>query len=138
MNTYAIDFSGYSGNEVAKTAGKAKYSYFLNRELSDCGFSFGYFVSRAKCKLVHKFHVQDLFTQDIKGFNRMKEHRDIEFAHLGMKVEVNGKPGVIVGSNRSLNLDVCLEGEHWRSNCHPWWRVKYFDNKGDLIKEYGD
>jgi hypothetical protein len=138
MNTYAITFLDHTENEVAETAGKAKYQFFLNHDLSDCGFEFGGFLKSVECKLVHKFHVQDLFTQNIRDFERMKEARGIEFAHLGMRLEVNGKPGVIVGSNNSMNLDVCLDGSVDRSNCHPWWRIKYFDNYGKVIREYGD
>ncbi|CDX01279.1 Hypothetical protein DPCES_1392 [Desulfitobacterium hafniense] len=137
MNTYALTFRDHTENEVAATAGKAKYSFFLGHEIGD-SMEFGDFVKSVECKLVHKFHVRDLFTENIKDFERMKSLRGIEFAHLGMKVEVNGKKGVIVGSNRSLNLDVCFEGEHWKSNCHPWYKVRYFDNHGKLIKEFMD
>ena len=136
-NTYAITFNGHIYNSIGETAAKSKYELFLKEEFGDF-LSFGEFVKYAKCKLLHKFKVQDLFTKNIEGFNRMKMLRGIEFAQLGMKVEGNGKPGVIVGHNSSLNLDVCLDGQYWASNCHPWWRMKYFDNKGDLIKEYGD
>ena len=137
MNTYAITLWDHTEHEIAATPSKAKYSFFRSHDIGD-SMDFGDFVKSESCKLVNRFYVKDLFTQNIDSFNRMKESRGIEFAHLGMKVEVNGKPGVIVGSNSGLNLDVCFNGEHWANNCHPWWRVKYFDNKGDLIKEYGD
>lgn len=137
MNTYAITLWNHTSSAIGETAGKAKYSFFKEREIGD-SIDFVDFLKQVRCKLVHKFHVQDLFTQNIERFQHMKESRDIEFAHLGMKVEVDGKPGIIVGSNSSLNLDVCFDGEHWESNCHPWYRVKYFDNKGNIIREFGD
>lgn len=43
-----------------------------------------------------------------------------------------------LGSNSALNLDICFDGRCWRENCHPWWRVKYFDSKGNLVREFGD
>lgn len=137
MNTYAIGLWGHTSTEVGETAGKAKYNFFRSHEIGD-SIEFGDFVKQVRCKLIHKFKVSDLFTNDWDAFVRMREYRGIEFALLGMRVEVNGKPGVIVGSNSSMNLDVCFDGQHWKENCHPWWRVKYFDNKGNLIKEYGD
>lgn len=137
MNTYEITLWGHTSTAIGETAGKAKYSFFREHEIDD-SMDFGDFLKSISCRLVHRFHIKDLFPEDMEQFNRMKESRGIEFAHLGMKVEVDGKPGVIVGSNRSLNLDVCFEGQHWASNCHPWWRVKYLDNKGNVIREYGD
>ena len=136
MNTYAITFLDHTENVVVETPGKAKYSYFKDHELSDLDFTFGYFVTRAKCTLLHRFHTSDLFTLDINGFNRMKEMRGIDFIRLGMRIEVNGKPGIIIGYNDSLNLDVCFDGSLNKCNCHPHWRMKYFDR--NLIKEYGD
>lgn len=137
MNTYAIEFWGHISNAVGETAGKAKYNFFREHEISD-SMDFGGFVRSVKCRLVHKFHYKDLFTQDIADFQDTLRRRGIEFAYLGMKVEVDGKPGRIVGGNRSLNLDICFDGNHWKENCHPWWRMKYFDNQGNLIKAFED
>ena len=38
--------------------------------------------------------------------------RDIEFARLGMAVEVNGEMGIIEGMNQSGNLDVRFTSEN--------------------------
>lgn len=67
--------------------------------------------------------------------------RNIEFARLGMKVEVNGELGTIEGMNQSGNLAVRFSSEHKHSglhNCHPTWRVKYFDEEGALIAHFDD
>ena len=136
MNTYAITFRNHTEHEIAKTRSKAKYSFYKSHEIDD-SMEFGDFLQSVSCKLVNRFHVKDLFTQNIDQFDHMKKSRGIEYALLGMKVGVNGKPGIIIGYH-GLNLLVCLDGNHWGDNCHPWWRMKYFDNKGDLIKEYGD
>ena len=71
-------------------------------------------------------------------FDDMKISRGIPFAKVGMHVNVDGKLGVIVGSNNSNNLQVQLSGFASSSNCHPHWRIKYFDDNGNVIKEYGD
>lgn len=134
MNTYAITLWDNTYTEIAATPGKAKYQFFRGHEIGDM-MEFGDFVKQVKCKLLNKFHVKDLFTQNISDFERMKKHRGIEFAYLGMKVEMSGKKGVIVGYY-GMNLLICLDGNWWGDNCHPWWRMKYFDNEGNLIKEF--
>lgn len=135
MNTYQIEFDGMIGKEIAETPGKAKYNYW-NTLTECCEIEFSKFIKIVKCKLLNKFSYKDLFTTDLESFERMKYYRGIEFAFLGMKVEMNGKPGRIVGSNRSLNLDICFDGQNFKENCHPWWKMKYFDNNGNLIKEF--
>lgn len=137
MNTYAITFRNHTENEIAETAGKAKYQFFKSHEIDD-SMEFGDFVCCVSCKLVRKFRVSDLFTSDLESFDKMKKWRNIEFAYIGMKIEVNGKPGTIVGSNSGLNLNICLDGQYHVSNCHPHWRVKYLDNNENLIREYKD
>lgn len=135
MNTYAIELWGHTETAIGPTAGKAKYSHFLNRELGDF-MTFGEFVKQAECRLVRKFRVADLFG-DIEHFNSMKQARGIDFVYQGMKVTVDGRSGIIIGANYSQNLDVCFDSEWWPSNVHPHWRVKYFDQAGNVVAEYG-
>lgn len=70
----------------------------------------------------------------------MKFHRGIDFAFIGMMVEVDGDIGTIAGFNGSANLDVVfanrLKYGNRKSNCHPFWRVKYFDAKGEIIAHH--
>ena len=68
--------------------------------------------------------------------------RSIEFAKIGMMIEVDGDLGTIVGMNSSANLDVQFAnqlqyGKHTH-NCHPTWKVKYFDAEGKVIAHYDD
>ncbi|HDS0956982.1 TPA: hypothetical protein QDZ28_000628 [Pseudomonas putida] len=66
--------------------------------------------------------------------------RGIEFARLGMMVEVDGHSGTIQGMNASANLDVRFTNQlkHGKRNhsCHPTWKVKYFDESGALIAHF--
>lgn len=81
------------------------------------------------------FKVEDLFPKNFKAFERMKKSRGIGFAEIGMKVEVYGRPGIIVG-NYKANLSVCFDGNDFADNCHPRWAIQYFDKDGDLIKAF--
>lgn len=150
MNTYELthythhcDWSTGRSKETkyvetvqAETPGKAKAE--LWRQWSECGYEFFEFVkSITKCRLLHKFRIEDLF-EDKRQFDRMKKARNIEFAYQGMKIEVDGKIGKIVGSNSSMNLDVVFDGQFHTSNCHPWWKTKYFSKDDEVITEYGE
>lgn len=68
--------------------------------------------------------------------------RGIEFARLGMMVDVNGDMGTIQGMNGSANLDVLFTNQlkHGKRNhnCHPTWNVKYFDESGTLIAHFAE
>lgn len=74
MDTYAITFKGHTSNAIGETAGKAKYDFFREYEIGE-SIDFGDFVKFVKCKLLHKFHVKDLFTQNIESFNHIKEQQ---------------------------------------------------------------
>ncbi|ELG7184017.1 TPA: hypothetical protein ACP3ZG_000568 [Pseudomonas aeruginosa] len=72
----------------------------------------------------------------------MIKHRGIEFARIGMMVEVDGNIGTIEGMNSSANLDVRFTnrlklGKHVH-NCHPTWKVKYFDQDGKVLAHFDD
>jgi len=70
----------------------------------------------------------------------MKRTRGIDFARLGMMVEVSGELGTIVGMNSSCNLDVVFANQLKRGkgkhNCHPTWDIAYFDKEGNVIADY--
>ncbi|CAI8948083.1 hypothetical protein EMIT07CA2_550120 [Brevibacillus sp. IT-7CA2] len=68
----------------------------------------------------------------------VKERRNMPFLKRGMRVQVDGLMGVVTAGNRSGNINVRFDGKKHSENVHPWWRTKYFDKDGILIKEYGD
>jgi len=94
------------------------------------------FVKHVHCKKVGLANLECLYG-DKRSFERMRESRGIQFAYQGMRVEVAGKKGTITGSY-GMNLHVVFDGQWIPSNCHPWYKTKYFDKDGTLIKEYAD
>jgi hypothetical protein len=70
----------------------------------------------------------------------MKRTRGIDFARIGMMVEVNGEIGTIKGMNSSANLDVVFANQAKRGkgshNCHPTWETRYFDAAGAVVADY--
>lgn len=66
----------------------------------------------------------------------VRTRRNLPFVKRGMRVEVDGKPGRITSGNRSGNLNIRFDGEKYSVNCHPWYKIKYFDKDGTLIKAF--
>jgi hypothetical protein len=70
----------------------------------------------------------------------MKRCRGIDFARIGMQVEVDGNMGTIVGMNSGANLDVVFVNQlkfgKGKRNCHPTWQTCYFDAEGTVIADY--
>ena len=74
-------------------------------------------------------------------FLRTATYRGVPFARIGMAVEVERLKGEIAGKNSDANFNVLfLEGPYRGQvlNCHPNWRIKYYDSDGELIKEFND
>lgn len=86
MNTYECSNGGeWPERIVAETASKARYQYFLWMETGEYYSDWFRFL---RSRLIHKFQVSDLFQTDVERFKVMTEYRGIEFAEIGMKVEV--------------------------------------------------
>lgn len=119
---------------VAETAGKAKYKHFqYMREFWDVEFQ--EFLKYVTCRKVGPASAKSFFGNK-EQFERNCIYRNIPFAYQGMRIEVAGKMGTIVGSNNSCNLDVVFDGRWYAENCHPWWETRYFDESGHVVKDY--
>ena len=87
-----------------------------------------------KCRVVGNVHTSEAFI-------RNAIYRKIEFAYCGMVVEMDGNKGVITGHNDSANLNVLFtEGKYKGQlhNCHPNWKMTYFNSKGEVIKSFDE
>jgi len=142
MNTYRVWVQSNKWDDEwcvqeiqAPTPGKAKYAYweYLQDGLWEEPFSDVF--RHLRVRLIGKFKVCDLFGNS-EMFERVISNRGIPFAYMGMRIEVDGQTGTIVGSNHSGNLNVCFDGKWWADNCHPWYKTRYFDRKGNIIKDY--
>lgn len=59
------------------------------------------------------------------SIQRIREFYNVP-AKRGMRVVVDGKPGVIVGSRSdSMHLNVRFDGIDYPLPVHPTWRVEY-------------
>lgn len=73
--------------------------------------------------------------------DEMERVRGIEFARIGMQVQMNGEVGTIAGTkNGNLSVTFADQAKHGAKprNVHPTWRMKYFNAEGEVIAEFGD
>lgn len=72
----------------------------------------------------------------MKGrISNTRERRQMPFLKIGMKVEVGGNMGFIIGEDCYCNLMVDFNGTiKYRSTKA---NIKYFDKNGNIIAEYG-
>jgi hypothetical protein len=128
---FITDEGPYSKTIMATSASKARYQCLLG--LRDAGWS-------PKFQDIHVRSVSAVPIRILADFARVAVYRGLPFARIGMKVEVEGHSGVIVGKNDSANFDVCFTSgprKGTTGNCHPKWMMKYFDYDGTVIAEYG-
>src|SRR5208337_2842810 len=113
------------------TAGKAKYQFWM--EVSESYPDLKYTdITVCRGSDLPRKAVYDEFL-------RTATYRGVPFARIGMDVEVGGHKGEIAGKNPSANFDILfLDGPHTGLvlNCHPNYKIKYFDKRGELIKEF--
>lgn len=136
MFIYKLSVDGeIEHTEIAETPGKAKYQYYQYLQDGIWEAPFGEIVKHMQCKKIGLASIQYLFGNKAQ-FERVCKGRGISFAYQGMKIEVAGKMGTIVGANDSCNLEVVFDGEWIPGNCHPWWETRFFDKNGNVIADY--
>ncbi len=67
-----------------------------------------------------------------KQIDRVVEYRRLPPIKKGMRCEVDGKFGKVVGGNSGANLNVVFDGYKDPMNCHPGWRMKIFNSDGTV------
>lgn len=126
LRSYKVSIDGEHWCTINHTSpGKAKSAFF---KTFDADIEYTWLKCRVNGGVVSPF-----------GFENTAKYRGVGFAYCGMVVEVDDSKGWIVGNNESANFDVLFfEGKYngLTLNCHPNWKIKYFDRKGNLIKEF--
>ena len=133
IDNFFEDGSPLISNHVALNPSKARYLFWYIHQ--DGIGSYAKCFSHIKSKSLGIMEPSHMFG-DYDKFKRICEHRNLPFAFQGMKIDVSGKKGWIVGGNSSMNLDVLFEGETFVSNCHPTWETTYYDSKMNVVAEF--
>lgn len=64
------------------------------------------------------------------------EYRGLPQIRKGWPCTVDGRPGRVWGGNSSANLNIKFDDDGTIRNCHPFWKMKIFDNAGNKVYEY--
>jgi hypothetical protein len=122
MRAFECNIKGreWSTTVYGETRGQAKYRYLLHVRDAWPDISF-------KDLTCHALKPSEAFRSS-PGFLEVARRRGVPFARVGMKVTVEGHPGVIVGHNDSSNFDVYFTGGPHSGtvgNCHPGWKFEF-------------
>ena len=69
----------------------------------------------------------------------IRKSRNMPWLKVGMTVfsHHSDRFGKVTGGNNSQNINVKFDGDNFTQNCHPHWKMSYFDkNTGAVIKQY--
>lgn len=133
IDNYFNDGSPLTSIHIGLTPAKARYSFY--REHSECLTEYSECFKYIKSKTIGIVRPEHFFT-DVEQFHRVCKSRQIEFAYQGMKIDVAGKLGCIVGANSHNNLEIFFQDTCAVHNCHPTWETTYYNHDMTIIKDY--
>lgn len=126
LKKYECSLDGQNWWSVNSTSyGQAKIAFY---RMLDMDFKY----TSIKCKCAGMPYTSE-------DFKRNAKYRGIDFAYYGMVVDVDGDKGLIVGHNSSANLNVLFtdgKNKGQTLNCHPNWKMTYYNSKGEIIKSF--
>lgn len=70
--------------------------------------------------------------------DRVCEYRQLPKVSKGWNCKVDGKKGTIEGGNSSANFNVQFPHYEGVRNCHPEWKMKIYNDSGELIHDSCD
>lgn len=68
----------------------------------------------------------------------IRQYYQLPFLKKGMKVNLAGKDGVITGFSRSGTYLIVEFSNGVTGNVHPTWSMTYYDDAGNIIKQFAD
>ncbi|ABS22847.1 MULTISPECIES: hypothetical protein [Bacillus cereus group] len=119
---------------IAENEGQARFKYWQTYKTKFTLMPMSTFMEFVKCENLGIFDITQLFSKE-ESFKKMQKFRKLHFAYMGMRVNVAGMWGTIVG-NWKTNLFVLFDGEIEKHNCHPYWEIAYFDEDGNVVRDY--
>ncbi|MCH4566068.1 MFS transporter [Bacillus sp. ES1-5] len=119
---------------VAETEGKARFLYWQQFRTKLLTMPMAEFMKFVKCENEGVFDIKRMYSTE-QAFKKMQNFRNLHFVYMGMRVNVAGMWGTIVG-NWKTNLFVLFDGEIEKHNCHPYWEIAYYDDEGNVVRNY--
>ncbi|WP_410982451.1 MFS transporter [Bacillus cereus] len=119
---------------IAETEERARFQYWQTYKTKFTLMSTAAFMKFVRCENLGVFDITQLYSKE-KHFKKMQKFRKLDFAYMGMRVQVAGMWGMIVG-NWKTNLFVLFDGEIEKHNCHPYWEIAYYDEEGNVVRDF--
>lgn len=119
---------------VAETEERARFLYWQQFRTRFITIPMTEFMKFVRCENEGVLDIRQMFSAE-KAFKKMQKFRKLDFAYMGMRVNVTGKWGTIIG-NWKTNLFILFDGEVEPYNCHPHWEIAYYDDEGNVVRDY--
>lgn len=150
LASYRVEVGDYGHDHPiivqAYSRSSAVYAAYKNSAFHDFvdfkDFILGY-IKVKKIGEIKKEHFYPKSDLAMGMFNHVIQSRGIaEYCKLGTKVMVmhagQFTPGFVVDANSGCNLVVWIPAENIKVHCHPYWMIKYLDDKDQVVKEYAE
>ncbi|TSI19934.1 hypothetical protein FOT98_08940 [Bacillus sp. HY001] len=108
--------------------------YYKEFKLNKTNMLFADFKRITNCECLGLDNLEQFYCKE-KNFLRMCKFRKVEFARMGMRVQIAGKMATIVGNHKS-DLLVIYDGFSYESKADPRWQIVYFDEAGAVVKDF--
>lgn len=119
---------------AAHSEAQAVSMYYKEFKENKTQMLFPVFKELVKCENLGLDNLEQFYVKEA-NFIKMCKYRKVEFARMGMRVQIAGKMATIVGNHKS-DLLVIYDGFSYESKADPRWEIIYFDEAGAIIKDY--
>lgn len=69
----------------------------------------------------------------MSSWDRLRYWRDMSFVKCNMRVLTDAGPGTLVHTDGDT---VRLDGKKRSDRFHPWWQMVYYNQDGEIAKDY--
>ncbi|HDR6825809.1 TPA: hypothetical protein QCV86_003000 [Bacillus thuringiensis] len=117
----------------AHSEAQAVSMFYKEFKLNKTNMPYADFKRRVNCEYIGLDNLEQFYSKE-KDFLRMCKFRKIDFAYMGMRVEIAGQMATIVG-NHKTDLLVVYDGMPYVSKADPRWEIVYFGQNGEIVKD---
>lgn len=119
---------------TANSEAQAVSMYYKEFKDNKTNILFPIFKELVNCESLGLDNLEQFYSKE-SNFIKMCKYRKIEFARMGMRVQIAGKMATIVGNYKS-DLLVIYDGFAFESKADPRWQIVYFDETGEIVRDF--
>lgn len=119
---------------TANSEAQAISLYYKEFKFNKTNMLFADFKELVTCESLGLDNLEQFYSKE-SNFIKMCKFRKVEFARMGMRVQIAGKMATIVGNHKS-DLLVIYDGFSYESKADPRWQIVYFDEDGAIVRDF--